>query len=432
MSSEYMSIDAAAKKWGISARRIRFLCIEGRIEGAVKSRNQWKIPVDTEKPEDQRVKTGKYVKTVRKLKRGKRYILIADDDELSRSILREIFKDYFVIFEACNGEEAIEQIEQHKEELSMVFVDLIMPKKTGIEVMQAMQKKGLMDKIPVILITGEATDETDQRAYELGASDIIYKPYSAKVVIQRTLNIIELFEHRFFLEKKLDARSNEIIRKNEEVSESNIALERQRKLLLEDEDFLIKLMGSLICGDDPSVAEHMQRVRRYTFLLIDRLNNEYPEDKMDEKTQLLVSNAAALHDIGMSGVPREIVYKPSKLTAAERGEVTKHTLNGYDMVSRSIGAETELTRYCSDICRWHHERVDGSGYPNGLVGDEIPIWVQLASIADVFASLICDRPYRPAYSVREAITMMDSGECGAFSPKMMRCFKLALVELLTA
>ncbi|KIR01656.1 hypothetical protein P261_00470 [Lachnospiraceae bacterium TWA4] len=151
---EFMNIEEATAKWGISARRIRFLCNEGRIEGAKKDKNSWKIPIDTKKPEDQRLTTGKYVKNVRKFAKGRRTILIADDDSITREMLSEVFKKHFTIYESCDGEETIQMIDTHKEQLSMILLDLRMPKLDGIDVLKTMNKRGLIDKIPVILITG--------------------------------------------------------------------------------------------------------------------------------------------------------------------------------------------------------------------------------------------------------------------------------------
>lgn len=233
MSQGFINVDLAAGRWGISTRRARTLCVSGRVPGAIKEKNTWLIPENATKPDDKRVTSGKYVKTVRLLSKGKRQILIADDDELNREILKQSLKNCFVIYEACDGEETIKKILENKENLSMVFLDLIMPKHNGIEVMKLMQRHGLLDKIPVIMITGESTEESDCSAYENGAADIIYKPFSGRVVLQRALNIIELYEHRFFLENELERRTQELTSKIQEQLNQISELEEKNKLLSE-------------------------------------------------------------------------------------------------------------------------------------------------------------------------------------------------------
>lgn len=223
----FSTLEQIAHKWGISVRRARILCAEGRIHGAFKEKNTWFIPVDANKPDDQRVTSGKYIKTERTLKRGKRTVLVADDSKFNRQILRETLESTFDIIEACDGEEAIDRILENKDRLSMIYLDLVMPKYNGIDVLKVMQKNGLKNRIPVIMITGEATEESDICAHENGVTDIIYKPFSSRVILQRSLNIIELFEHRFFLEKELENRTQDLINKIEEQEKIIVNLKQE-------------------------------------------------------------------------------------------------------------------------------------------------------------------------------------------------------------
>lgn len=223
----FVTLEQIASGWGISVRRVRILCAEGRIYGATKYKNTWFIPADAKKPGDQRITSGKYIKTVRTLKRGKRLVLVADDNDFTRHILMETLKPHFNILEASNGEETMQRILENKDTLSMIYLDLMMPKLNGIEVMEAMQREGLMNKIPVMMITGAATEESDIAAHKNGVTDIIHKPFSSKIVLQRSLNIIELFEHRFFLEEELKSRTEELQNKIEEQEKTIAALEKE-------------------------------------------------------------------------------------------------------------------------------------------------------------------------------------------------------------
>lgn len=227
----YYNLEQIAKIWNISVRRARLLCAENRIDGAIKYKNTWYIPADAEKPLDQRVTSGKYIKTTRELKRGKRTILIADDDCINRTMLAETLGKAFDIKEAADGEETIKLILENKDDLSIVLLDLLMPKYDGIQVLEVMQRNGLINKIPIIMITSESTENAAISAYQNGVADIIYKPFSSKIVLQRTLNIIELYEHRYFLEKELETSKQEFIERITELENEIAELKELNKAL---------------------------------------------------------------------------------------------------------------------------------------------------------------------------------------------------------
>lgn len=348
----------------------------------------------------------------------KNMILIADDAEINRSILSLIFQEQYIILEAEDGEQAQQLIENHHEQLAVIFLDLIMPKASGLEVMEYMMVKGYMDYIPVIMITGEATAETDEKAYEYGASDIIYKPFVPKVVMRRTRNIIELFEHRFNLESELEARTKELAASKEKLEKSN--------------DFLVNALSSVVEFRSLESGEHIKRVKYFTRIIINYVKDIYPEYNLTDEAVDLIVNASALHDIGKIAIADNILLKPGRLDKEEFEEMKRHTIYGCELLERFKQEDNEFYRYCYDICRYHHERYDGRGYPDGLVGEDIPIWAQVVSIVDVYDALVSPRVYKAPYAVEEAVRMIYDGESGIFSDRILECFGLAKQEIFDA
>lgn len=341
----------------------------------------------------------------------KKTIVIADDADLNRTLLRQIFDDQFNILEAEDGQKTIQILDENSEKISILFLDLVMPKKTGLEVMEYMKEKGYMKTIPVIMITGESTSETDEKAYEYGASDIIYKPFSARVVKRRTLNIIELFEQRFQMEKKLEKRTKDLIMSQEKLQKNN--------------EFLINALSSVVEFRSLESGEHIKRVKYFTRIFLNILQKYYPEYGLTKEQIGLMVNASALHDIGKIAIPDSILLKPAKLTPEEFKEMKKHTTYGCDILENFKQDESDFYRYCYDICRYHHERYDGNGYPDGLSGEDIPIWAQVVSIVDVYDALVSKRVYKTPYATDVAVRMILDGECGVFSPKLLDCFSMA-------
>lgn len=348
----------------------------------------------------------------------KNTILIADDAEINRDMLRLIFEEQYETIEAADGEQAIEIIEAQKENIALIFLDLIMPKKTGLDVLKYMTNTGLVKKIPVIMITGEATDETDEKAYEYGASDIIYKPFAPKVVMRRAKNLIELFLQRQDIEEQLKERTQ--------------ALMESQKKLENRNDFLINALSSVVEFRSMESGEHVRRVRYFTKIMLNCLAEHYPQYGLTEEAIKLITSASALHDVGKIAIADSILLKPGKLTKDEFEEMKKHTIYGCEILENFKQEENEFYRYCYDICRYHHERYDGNGYPDHLAGDEIPIWAQVVSIVDVYDALVSTRVYKAAYAVDEATRMIKDGECGIFSPKILECFDLAKPEIFNA
>ena len=268
-------------------------------------------------------------------------ILIADDVEVNRKMLSFIFEEQYEILEAADGVETIELIEKYGEELSLIFLDLMMPNKSGLDVLEYMSEKGYISSIPVIMITGEATTESEVKAYEYGVSDIIYKPFEPKVVMRRAQNIIELFQNRRDIEAKLEKRTKQLRESREKLERSN--------------EFLINALSSVVEFRSLESGEHIQRVKYFTKILLRYVKDEFPEYGLTDESGNPITNAAALHDLGKIAIPDSILLKPGKLTKDEFEEMKKHTVYGCELLENFKQEDNEFYQYCYDICRFHHE-----------------------------------------------------------------------------
>lgn len=342
-------------------------------------------------------------------------ILIVDDMEMNRVILKGIVEEQFEVIEAGDGDEAIESLEKNADDIALMFLDLEMPKVNGLEVLKYMNANLLINKIPVIMITGESTVDSDVKAYELGVSDIIYKPFSVSIVIRRTLNLIELFEHRTNLEMKLRERTAELLASQEKIQKNN--------------EFLVDALSSVLELRSSESGQHIRRVKHLTGVLLKYLQEYYPEYNITDEQAHTIAMASALHDIGKIAIPDDILLKPAKLTKTEFETMTTHTTQGCNMLETFKQEDSDFYKYCYEICRYHHERYDGKGYPDKLVGEDIPIHAQIVSIVDVFDALVSERVYKAPYTFEEALRMIHEGECGQFSPKIIDCFDMARAEL---
>jgi response regulator RpfG family c-di-GMP phosphodiesterase len=345
-------------------------------------------------------------------------LLIVDDVEMNREMLRFIFEDKFDILEAGDGDTTLRLIEEHGDRIALLFLDIIMPGKSGLEVLEYMVEHNYMEYIPVVIITGEESTDTATKAYEYGASDIVYKPFVPKVIMQRTLNLIELFSNRIDIENKLEERTKQLKESQEQLKKQN--------------DFLINALSSVVEFRSLESGEHIQRVKYYTWLLLKYLVASYPEYGLTKDAVDLIVSASALHDLGKIAIPDNILLKPGRLTKEEFEEMKKHTTYGCDLLENFKQDEDDFYRYCYEICRYHHERHDGRGYPDGLKGDDIPIWAQVVAIADVYDALVSKRVYKAAYALDEAAHMILNGECGVFSPVILDCFQQAKEEFFKA
>lgn len=346
---------------------------------------------------------------------NKNIILIVDDIDINRDILRMAFEEKYEIMEAADGLEAIEIIKSHKDRLLAILLDIIMPKMDGFEVMNELNKLKLMDTTPVFLITSESDPAFLQKGFDLGAVDVITKPFAILFIKRRIENIIELYRHRYSLQKIVNQQIHRI--------------QRQERELYDATRSIINTLSTAIEFRDCESGDHVNRIRDITCALLEVLveNHEY---KFTPQQIELIGDAAVMHDVGKISTPDYILNKPGRLTKEEFEIMKLHTIQGCELL-QSIHQlrNSELYEYCYDICRHHHERYDGKGYPDGLKGDEISIWAQIVSIADVYDALASKRIYKPAYSFKETMRMINDGECGMFNPLLLKYFNQIAYDL---
>ena len=344
-------------------------------------------------------------------------VLIVDDVEINRDILCEIFEGRYQCMEASNGEIALKLLEQNKDQVAIVLLDLFMPVLDGFGVLEEMKKRGYLEVIPVLFITAEQSVETEKRVFEMGASDIIHKPFDADIVSKRAENTISLYMHKNKLEEQVNEQTK-LLKSQYEI------LKKQAEELNKTNSKINEVMGTIVEFRDLESGEHIKRIKDFTRVLAEEVKKEYPEYKLTDKKIDMIVDASSLHDIGKIAIPDSILLKPAKLTPDEFEYMKSHTTKGCEIIEELSELQSEESRKISyAICRHHHERYDGRGYPDGLEGDAIPIEAQLVSIADVYDALVSERVYKRAYTYSEAFQMIIRGECGVFSPKIMESFR---------
>lgn len=332
-------------------------------------------------------------------------ILIVDDIDVNRATLYEMFHSQYEIAEAENGLEAVSYVEEHAEEIAVILLDLIMPISDGFEVLSYLTSHGYMPGIPVILITSDATKESEALGYSYGVSDIIYKPFITRVVIRRVINIIELYQHKNHMEQILAERTGQ---------------------LRETSEFMIDALSTVVEFRNVESGEHIKRIKLFTRILLQYAQKYDRTLELTDKDIDMISRASALHDIGKIGIPDSILLKPARLTKKEFSIMETHTTLGCDILTNFHKiSDRKFFDCCYDICRHHHERWDGGGYPDHLAGQQISPACQLVSIVDVYDALVSKRIYKEAFPHETAIKMITDGECGEFSPLALKCFHIA-------
>ena len=330
-------------------------------------------------------------------------ILIADDQEINRAILRSLFEGDFNLLEAENGKQAMMLLRQYRESITAVLLDLVMPGMDGYEVLKEMRKAKLLYHIPVVVITADDSSGNKVKVFELGASDIIAKPFEPEVVQSRVKNVIELARYRRSLE---DLVEEQAVR----AREANAAV--------------VDMLSSVVESRSLESGQHIRRIRMFTKVLLQEVSENYREYGLDSRKIELITGASSLHDIGKIAIPDSILNKPGKLTTEEFEVMKTHTTRGCDLLSGLDRIQDrEYLQYAYEICRYHHERWDGRGYPDGLKGNSIPLCAQVVAIADCYDALTTDRVYKKAIASNRAFSMILNGECGAFSQLMLECFK---------
>ena len=336
-----------------------------------------------------------------KLLQNKSQILLVDDSAMNRMMLTEILGDSYHILEAENGRECMEKLQAEAENIALVLLDINMPVMDGFEVLKAMNANHTIEDIPVIMISSEDSDATIRRSYELGASDYVNRPFDAHIVYRRVTNTIKLYAKQ----RRLVQMVSEQIRAREN-----------------NTDMLVGVLSHIVEFRNGESGAHVRHIRIITELLLHRLLEFSSRYSITAEQQDMIPLASALHDIGKIGIDEKILNKPGRLTPEEFEVMKTHSMLGAQMLHDLDNfAEQPLLQTAYEIARWHHERWDGRGYPDGLKGDEIPISAQLVSLADVYDALTSERCYKKSFSHEKAMQMILNGECGAFNPLLLQC-----------
>ena len=344
---------------------------------------------------------GQSLAALEKLLQNKSQILLVDDSTMNRMMLKEILGGDYSILEAENGQECLEKMQAEAGNIALVLLDINMPVMDGFEVLKAMNVNHTIEDIPVIMISSDDSDAAIRRSYELGASDYVTRPFDARIVYRRVTNTIKLYAKQ----RRLVQMVSEQIRAREN-----------------NTDTLVGVLSHIVEFRNGESGAHVRHIRIITELLLRRLLETSSRYSITAEQQDMIPLASALHDIGKIGIDEKVLNKPGKLTPEEFEVMKTHSMLGAKMLHDLDNfAEQPLLQTAYEIARWHHERWDGRGYPDGLKGDEIPISAQLVSLADVYDALTSERCYKKAFSHKKAVQMILNGECGAFNPLLLQC-----------
>ena len=328
-------------------------------------------------------------------------VLVVDDSEMNRAILSEILGGDYNILEAANGRECLNMLEQYGTGISLILLDIVMPVMDGFEVLDYMNRNHWIEDIPVIMISSEDAEDTVRRAYDQGVSDYVSRPFDAGVVYRRVFNTIKLYAKQRRLISLVTSQMRE--------KDKNTQM-------------MISVLSQIVEFRNGESGLHVQHIGTLTRLLLEQLVQKTDRYDLSPAKQELITMASALHDIGKIAIDDEILNKPGRLTPQEFAIIKTHTTIGANMLDKlGMYHDEALVRTAYDICRWHHERYDGRGYPDGLTGDTIPISAQVVSLADVYDALVSKRVYKDAYPPEVAVQMILNGECGAFNPLLLEC-----------
>ena len=333
-------------------------------------------------------------------------ILIVDDDMINRKILGKIFSGYYKVEEAENGRVGIERLMDGRSRLCAILLDVLMPEMTGIEVLRWMKGRELLEKIPVFLITSERSEDIVREAYQLGVMDVIQKPVISYVVLRRVRSVIELFEARKHL--------------NTVVEHQSVALLEQAEKIIQLNQGMIEALATAIEFRNEESGGHVQRICQITRILLEQ--TDFGDGLSREEVEN-IALASILHDVGKITIPDSVLTKPGRLTPQEYEVMKSHTTKGVAILEHiSQLQDSGIYDYAKDIARHHHERWDGRGYPDGLIGEQISPWTQVVSLADVYDALSCKRVYKAPYPRKQVWEMIRTGQCGQFNPRLLDSF----------
>lgn len=330
-------------------------------------------------------------------------ILIVDDSEMNRDMLSDMLSDDYDIVEAADGEEALSILKERVYDIDLVLLDIIMPAVDGFGVLDVMKRYHWIDNTPVIMISSETSQSYIRKAFELGVTDYILRPFDSFIIHKRVSNTLMLYRKQ----KKLLSALEEQVYENEK-----------------NNSMMINVLAHIVEFRNGESGMHVHHIKQLTSILLQNLIEKTDKYHLTENDILLISTASSLHDIGKISIDDKILNKPGRLTAEEFEVIKTHSIIGAEMLQDLHNTHNyPLFDKAYEICRWHHERYDGKGYPDGLSGEEIPISAQVTSLADVYDALTSNRCYKKAFSHEKAMEMILDGQCGAFNPVLLQCLK---------
>ena len=328
-------------------------------------------------------------------------ILIVDDAPINRMLLSDMLEENYDIVEAENGLQAVSILERSAQDFALVLLDIVMPELDGFGVLAYMNKNHWISDLPVIIISSETVPAIVRRAYQLGVSDFLARPFDTEIVRQRVNNTILLYAKQ---------------RRLENIVADQIYEKEKTKNLM------VSILSHIVEFRNGESGLHVLHITTITEMLLKALAKKTDRYHLTPELISLTSSASALHDIGKISIPNEIINKPGRLTKEEFEVIKTHAAVGAEMLGDlPIHTDEPLVKAAYSICRWHHERYDGKGYPDGLAGDDIPISAQVVALADVYDALTSERCYKSAYTHSEAIAMILDGQCGSFNPLLLEC-----------
>lgn len=338
-----------------------------------------------------------------------KYVLIVSNNEDKLKMIRRIFQTRFKTIEAKTSEKAIECIEQSNQKIAIVLAEIYANGIDGFAVLDYMRTMDYILKVPIVFLSSNYMEDVYKNAFSYGVIDVITEPYDAYSLSSRLNNIIELYHHKNHLEEMTRRQTDKIEKQNAKIIDS---------------------LGTVVEFRDMESGAHIRRVKTFTRIIAEQVMRRCPEYELSHWKIKMITEASPLHDIGKIAIPDSILLKPGKLTSEEYEIMKTHTTKGYEIIHKIFDdSEEEYRMYCTSIARYHHEKFDGSGYPEGLSGDDIPLCAQIVSVADAYDALLSKRCYKDAYSYDEASDMIMNGECGKFNPKILSCFREVKQEL---
>ena len=349
-------------------------------------------------------------------------MLVADNIEMNKSIIHEIFSSQYEIIQTSGSELAFKFLTQYKNSISIILINESIARGFSNDTVKTLSNLKIFENVPVILILNKENSRMKAVNIDLPFSDVIASPVNPFVLQKRVANLVELYSHKSDLEELVEKQTAKILSQNK-------ALKIQQRKINTINNDMLDTLSTVIEYRDVESGRHIHRIKKFTEVMLRELAVRYPKYNMNEEKINLIASASSLHDIGKIAIPDSILLSPRRLTYDEFKIMKEHTIKGCDLLNQLDSVErNEYFTYCYDICRYHHEKYDGMGYPDGLKGDRIPVWAQVVSVADCYDALTSDRPYKAAFSHEQAVEMIRTGACGAFSDEMMDCFSASLKE----